>query len=69
MNRQIPPDAFGRYLAMGADRSYQRLADALGVSKQAVVNRANEEDWRAKLRDAEHRISEAAAKRAEETRV
>lgn len=51
MSNRIPHDAFQRYIDMGASRSYQALADALGVSKRAVTKRAKRDGWRKRLLD------------------
>ena len=63
MNRRLPPDAFAHYLGLGVSRSYLATADHFSVSKQAVVNLANKEDWPSKLREAEKRVGEAARAR------
>ena len=67
MNRRLPPDAFAYYLGLGVGRSYQATANHFSASKQAVVNLANKEDWPRKLLEAERRVGEAAAKKAEES--
>lgn len=42
---KIPDDAFERYVALGPDRSYQLLADKLGVDKRSVTRLATKERW------------------------
>ena len=42
---KIPEDAFERYVALGPGRSYQTLADKLGVDKRSVTRLAAKEKW------------------------
>ena len=49
MSRKIPDDAFERYVALGAQRSFKGLADQLGVSKRAIAKCARREKWRERL--------------------
>lgn len=73
MRPRIPADAFERYVALGASRTYQALADALGISKRTVVRHAIAEGWqdrlvrieRQGLAQAEARLAETAAAVAE----
>ncbi len=67
MARKIPPDAFDRYLALGPSRSYSALAKTIGVSKQAVVQRATREGWKQRAIDIEKKARDAADRRAIET--
>ena len=67
MFRRLPPDAFAYYLGLGVTRSYQAVADHFDVTKTAVANLAEREGWPERLRKAEQRVAEAAAKKAEET--
>ena len=46
---KIPEDAFERYVALGPGRSYQVLADKLGVDKRSIVRLAAKENWTARL--------------------
>jgi len=46
---RIPPDAFEQYVALGAARTYQALAERLAVSKRSVVRKAVAEDWQGRL--------------------
>jgi predicted transcriptional regulator len=62
MTRKIPEDAFERYVAMGAQRSFQALADELGVTKRAVSKCAAREGWSQRLA----RIDAEARKRSDE---
>jgi len=56
MSGKIPDDAFDFYVAMGAARSYQAVADRYGVSKRAVVKHAAKERWAERIAE----IQEAA---------
>lgn len=40
-----PEDAFEIYIGLGAERSYQAVADRLGVSKRTISARAKAEHW------------------------
>lgn len=62
---RIPSDAFERYVAMGADRSYSELARRLGVTKRAVTKRATKEQWQERLA----RIEEKARAHSDERLV
>jgi len=46
---KIPEDAFERYVALGTERSYQLLAQKLGVDKRSIVRLATKEDWSGRL--------------------
>jgi uncharacterized protein YdbL (DUF1318 family) len=46
---RIPENAFETYVAMGPDRSYQALADKLGVDKRSIVRLAAKENWAGRL--------------------
>ena len=59
---RIPSDAFDQYVAMGAGRTYERLATKLGVSKRSIVRRATKENWQERLA----RIEGAARTKADE---
>ena len=67
MARKIPPDAFDRYLAIGPSRSYSALAKSLGVSKQAVVQRATREGWKQRAIEIERKARDASDRKAVET--
>lgn len=61
---RIPSSAYEDYLALGANRSYQVLADRLGVSKTAITNKAKREKWQeriAALEEEGRRKAEAKA--------
>ena len=67
MSGKIPPDALEYYLALGADRSYQKVADHYGVSKRAVTKHAARDRWQDKLIEFERKAREGAEKRALES--
>lgn len=46
---KLPDDAFERYVALGPDRSYQLLAEKLGVDKRSIVRMATREKWTERL--------------------
>ena len=46
---KVPDDAFERYVALGPDRSYQALAEKLGVEKRTVARVASKERWAERL--------------------
>ena len=56
--------AYEDYLAMGAERSYQVLADRYGVSKTAIVKRAKKEQWQDRIADLEQQARERAEEKA-----
>lgn len=51
MKNKIPDNAFEQLIAMGAGGSYSRLAKQLGVSKQAVTQKASREGWSSMRRE------------------
>ena len=67
MTRRIPAGAFDFYFALGADRSYQAVADKFGVSKTAIVNLASKEDWRGRLLKVERDAHQRSEQRAVES--
>ncbi len=60
MSAKLPSDAFDYYFALGTERSYQAVADHFGVSKTAVVNKANKERWQGRVERLEAKAREAA---------
>ena len=68
MSGRIPPDALEYYLALGPDRSYQKVADHFGVSKRAVTKLAARERWQEKVVELERKARESAEKKALESR-
>lgn len=67
MSGRIPPDALEYYLALGPDRSYQKVADHFGVSKRAVTKLAARERWQEKVVELERKARESAEKKALES--
>ena len=67
MASKIPPDAFECYVAMGAKRSYESVAQKYGVSKRSVVKRATREGWQRRVAEIETRAQERATERAVDT--
>lgn len=60
MKRRIPENAFEIYQSMGEERSYEALADRLGVTKRAVTKAAAREQWQERLSSIQARAREAA---------
>ena len=67
MNRKLPPDAFTFYFSLGPGRSYQAVAEKFDVSKRAVSNLAERENWQAKIAELERKAREQAEAKALET--
>ncbi len=67
MARKIPEDAFAQYVAMGVERSYQALADVLGVTKRAITKIGAREGWAARLAKIEQTARERSDQRLAET--
>jgi len=65
--RKIPHDAFDYYFSLGTERSYQAVADKYGVSKTAVFNVADKENWANRIADLESKAREASEKKAVES--
>jgi len=63
---RIPHDAFERYLAMGAERSYRLLAKELGCSKRSVYQRAQRDSWQRQLAEFEEKARTKAAEKLSE---
>ena len=60
---KIPENAFEIYVAMGPDRSYQALADKLGVDKRSVVRLAAKENWAGRLAKIQEEARSATDKK------
>jgi hypothetical protein len=65
--RKIPPDAFDIYLSLGPKRSYQAVAEKLGVAKRSVTAVAKREDWQGRVQKVEAKAREAVDQKATET--
>ena len=57
MNK-VPPAAFSYYVALGSERSYQKVAERYGVDKRTVTRHAAKDQWAERLEEAE-RIAQA----------
>jgi len=60
---KIPENAFETYVAMGPDRSYQALADKLGVDKRSITRLAASENWAGRLAKIQEDARSATDKR------
>ncbi len=67
MARKLPHDAFEFYVSLGADRSYQVVADHFGVTKRAVTNRGRQESWQSRVAEIEAKARRGAEQRVVET--
>lgn len=67
MVRKIPEDAFDFYVGLGAQRSYQIVADRYEVTKRAVTKHAAREAWGERLARIEAEARERSDKRLIET--
>lgn len=63
MAKRIPSDAFEAYFALGANRSYQALADKYGVTKKAITLMAKRERWQHRIAELESKAREESAKK------
>lgn len=63
MNRILPADALEYYVSLGAERSYQAVADHYGVAKITVTRMATDERWQERIRDIEQKAREKSEKR------
>ncbi len=64
---KIPPDAFDFYVALGPDRSYQRVADHYDVSKRGVAKHAGRESWPSRLDRIEREVRERSEEKLVES--
>lgn len=73
MTKRIPSDVFAFYYSLGAERSYQRVADEYGVTKQAVAKVAAREKWAERVEridgDAQEKVDRQLAETVEEMQV
>jgi len=65
--RKLPIDAFEYYFALGHERSYQSVADYYNVSKTAVANLAEKEEWQKQVIDRERQARASMEKKSIET--
>jgi len=66
VNRLLPSDALEYYVSLGADRSYQAVADHFGVAKITVTRTATDERWQERIREMEQKAREKSEKRIAE---
>jgi hypothetical protein len=62
VNKRLPPDAFGYYVALGPARSHQAVADKYDVHKRTVVRTADRENWTDRLATVEQEARDTADK-------
>ena len=67
MTRRIPEDAFAFYVALGADRSYQRVADHFNVSKNGILKASDKDNWGERLEAIEESVRGRVDERLSET--
>jgi len=67
MNKKLPPDAFSFYFSVGPGRSYQTVAENYGVSKTAVTNLAEKENWQKKIVEIEAKARDSLEKKMGES--
>jgi len=65
--KKLPDDAFAFYLALGAGRSHQAVADHYVVDKKTVTNRAVKENWKDRIAEHERKLREESEKKAHES--
>jgi hypothetical protein len=58
MSRKIPQDAFSYYVALGHERSYQKVADHFGTDKRSITRHAVKERWSERLAEVERKARE-----------
>ena len=67
MRRKLPPDAFGYYVSLGVNRSYQAVASHYGASKASVSKLAVRENWQRRVQEIEEKARQASDEKAVET--
>ncbi|MHC4222931.1 MAG: hypothetical protein ACYSX0_13695 [Planctomycetota bacterium] len=67
MTGKLGPDAFEYYLSLGAERSYQAVAEKFGVSKRAVTSLAVRKRWQERLAELEEKARRGAEQKTLET--
>lgn len=63
MTSKLPEDAFAFYVALGADRGYQAVAEHFHVAKRTVTRAAKREKWMARLDAIEKKTRELTDQR------
>ena len=73
MTQRIPSGAFGYYVSLGEERSYEAVAEHYGVSKRSVTRVATKENWAERLAkiesEANARVDEKLASDLEEMKL
>lgn len=67
MSRRIPVEAFAYYAGLGANRSYEAVAEHFGVSKRAVTRLAQTEDWQRRVAEMEAKARQGTEQRVLES--
>jgi hypothetical protein len=73
MAPRIPGNAFELYVGLGPDRSYQQVADQLGVNKRSVTKLAKRQRWAERVakieREAQERVDAKLTDELEEMKL
>ena len=64
---RLPAAAIGFYIGLGANRSYQRVAEEFHVTRQAVARRAKRDNWQAEAAKADEEARRRAVQDAVES--
>ena len=64
---RLPAAAIGFYIGLGANRSYQRVAEEFRVTRQAVARRAKRDNWQADAAKADEEARRRAVQDAVES--
>jgi hypothetical protein len=67
VNKKLPPDAFAKYLALGFERSYLKVAEHFGVSKRTVQTAAVRERWQQRVTEADEKARDKVTESYVET--
>ena len=67
MSGKIPQEAFDAYFGLGPGRSYQVIADRLGVTKRSVTKFAAKHQWQERVAEIEARARAATEQKAVES--
>ena len=67
MNRIPAEDAFAIYAALGSQRSYQAVADHFGVTKRAVTDLAQRDNWQERIAKIDEAVRQRGDERATES--
>ena len=64
MKTKIPLESFDFYVALGAARSYEKVAEHYGSTKRTVTRHAKKEHWAERLAEVERKAREESDKNA-----